>query len=172
MRKVPFILFLILSGFPFLLCAGEPDIALPRGTLAEKIVVEKSKRKLTLFAGDKVLKEYRISLGKQPIGPKEREGDNKTPEGCYIIDFHKRDSNYHRALHITYPDRNALERAGSLGVSPGKDIMIHGLRNGCGWLGELHQYVDWTGGCIAVTNEEIEELWRVVPDGTPIEIRP
>lgn len=172
MRKVLFILFLIFGGFSLPASAGGPDLSLPQGTAADKVVVEKSKRMLTLFTNGKVLKTYRISLGKQPIGPKECAGDNKTPEGNYIIDYHKRDSNYHRALHISYPARKDLEQAGNKGVSPGSDIMIHGLRNGCGWLVALHQYVDWTGGCIAVTDEEIEELWRVVPDGTPIEIRP
>ncbi len=140
--------------------------------VADKLLVEKSKRQLSLFANGKVLKVYKISLGKQPTGAKEREGDNKTPEGYYFIDYHKRDSNYYLALHISYPNENDLERARREGVSPGSAIMIHGIKNGLGWLGDLHQAWDWTGGCIAVTNEEMEELWWAVPDGTPIEIRP
>jgi murein L,D-transpeptidase YafK len=172
MRKAAFILLLIFQGFSFSACAGDTDLTLSPGAVADRVVVEKTKRQLTLFARGNILKVYRISLGRQPIGPKECEGDNKTPEGNYVIDYHKRDSNFHRALHISYPARKDLEQAGNKGGSPGGDIMIHGLRNGCGWLGELHQYVDWTGGCIAVTDQEIEEIWRVVPDGTPIEIRP
>ncbi|MDD2319749.1 MAG: L,D-transpeptidase family protein, partial [Geobacteraceae bacterium] len=153
-------------------CRAEPGQPPPRGDTADNLLVEKSKRQLTLFANGKVLKVYRISLGKQPTGAKEREGDRKTPEGNYLIDYHKRDSNYHLALHISYPNEDDLERARREGVSPGSAIMIHGIRNGLGWLGELHQAWDWTGGCIAVTNEEMEELWQAVPDGTPIEIRP
>lgn len=171
LRKIFLTAFLLVCVVLFSVCRAEPGQP-PLCETADKLLVEKSKRQLTLFANGKVLKVYRISLGKQPTGAKEREGDQKTPEGNYIIDYHKRDSNYHLALHISYPNEDDLERARRDGVSPGSAIMIHGIRNGLGWLGELHQAWDWTGGCIAVTNEEMEELWQAVPDGTPIEIRP
>jgi murein L,D-transpeptidase YafK len=135
-------------------------------------VIEKSRRILTLYADGEPLKSYRISLGTNPVGAKQHEGDRRTPEGRYVIDYRKADSGYFRALHISYPGPDDLERARQSGESPGGDIMIHGLRNRLGWLGRLHRLVDWTQGCVAVTNREMAELWRVVPDGTPIEIRP
>lgn len=118
------------------------------------------------------MKTYRVALGRAPTGAKEYEGDQRTPEGIYRIDFHKPDSDYHLALHISYPEQADLERAAAQGLSAGSDIMIHGLPNGRGWIGRFHRRNDWTAGCIAVTDFEIEEIYRVVPDGTPIEIRP
>ena len=120
----------------------------------------------------KVLKTYKIALGGNPIGPKERQGDNKTPEGTYVIDSRKRDSRYHLSLHISYPNEKDKKRAKQLGVSPGGDIMIHGIKNGFSWVGDLHTEIDWTKGCIAVTDEEIEEIARLAPIGTIVEIRP
>ena len=96
----------------------------------------------------------------------------KTPEGLYAIDYRNSHSDFHLSLHISYPGPEDVRRAAVAGVPPGGDIMIHGLPNGMGWLGHAHQKKDWTAGCIAVTDEEIEELWRIVPDGTPIQIRP
>lgn len=139
---------------------------------ADKILVEKGERRMTLFAKGKVLKTYNIALGGDPVGPKERQGDNKTPEGMYRIDSRNRDSQYHLSLHISYPNEKDKKRARQLGVSPGGDIMIHGLKNGFSWAGEFHTGVDWTKGCIAVTDEEIEEIDKLVPNGTPVEIRP
>ena len=139
---------------------------------ADKILVEKAARRLTLFFADQKLKEYRIALGFSPIGPKECEGDGRTPEGNYTIDFHKPDSAFHRALHVSYPSAADSTRAAEAGVLPGGDIMIHGLPNGLGALGPAHRLRDWTAGCIAVTDSEIDEIWNVVKDGTPIEIRP
>jgi murein L,D-transpeptidase YafK len=127
---------------------------------------------MVLMANGQVIKTYQIALGRNPVGPKEIEGDRKTPEGTYVIDFRNPESSYHRALHISYPGPEDLRRSGERGVPPGGDIMIHGLGKGAEWAGADHRYFDWTKGCIAVTNEEIEEIWRVVPDGTPIEIRP
>ncbi len=145
---------------------------LPGGTTADLIVVDKSDRVLTLYRHGRVLKSYRVALGSQPIGPKQQAGDGRTPEGRYTIDSRRRDSAFHRALHVSYPNAGDRKAARRRGVSPGGDIMIHGLKNGMGALGPLHRLSDWTRGCIAVTNDEIEEIWRVVPDGTPIEIRP
>jgi murein L,D-transpeptidase YafK len=139
---------------------------------ADRILVEKRARRLTLFSVDRKLKEYHVALGFSPIGPKEREGDGRTPEGIYAIDFHKPDSAFHRALHISYPSADDNARATEAGVSPGGDIMIHGLPNGLGALGAGHRLHDWTAGCIAVSDVEIDEIYDSVSDGTPIEIRP
>ena len=146
--------------------------ALPPGTTADRVVVEKGKRTLSLYRGDTLLKSYKIALGKNPVGPKQREGDGRTPEGNYVIDFRKADSKFHRALHISYPHAEDRRRARERGVQPGGAIMIHGLPNGSGAIGAAHRLRDWTDGCIAVTNEEIEEIWKAVPNGTAIVIRP
>ena len=145
---------------------------LRHGALADRIVVQKAARRLTLFQNGRILKIYSIALGHAPIGPKEYEGDQRTPEGIYRIDFHKPDSDYHLALHISYPEQHAIDRAAVQGLSAGSDIMIHGLPNGRGWIGRFHRRSDWTAGCVAVANFEIEEIYRAVPDGTPIELRP
>ena len=138
----------------------------------DKILIVKSQRKLQLLSGARVMKEYRVALGNSPVGAKERQGDGKTPEGNYVIDFRNRNSRFHRSLHISYPNALDRARAKKLGVDPGGDVFIHGLMNGYGWIGAAHRSKDWTLGCIAVTNEEIEEIWKLVPDGTPVEIRP
>ena len=149
--------------------AGEdPSIA----ARVDRILVEKSKRTMTLFSGAKVVKTYLVALGGEPVGPKEREGDHKTPEGFYTIDSRNARSKFHLALHISYPDEADRKRARKLGVRPGGAIMIHGLPEEFAYLGPLHRKTDWTDGCIAVTNEEIEEIWRLVKIGTPVEIRP
>jgi murein L,D-transpeptidase YafK len=145
---------------------------MPAGTTIDRILVEKSARKLSIFAGDKKLKSYRVALGRNPVGAKEQEGDMKTPEGVYKIDSRNPQSDYHLALHVSYPSDEDNARAAERGVNAGFDIMVHGIRNGGGWIGAFHRMHDWTAGCIALTDEEIEELWRVTPDGTPIEIRP
>lgn len=147
-------------------------IPLADGAVADRVVVLKADRRLELYDDGALLRSYRISLGREPVGPKRREGDRRTPEGDYVIDFRKPDSDYHRALHISYPRPDQVAAARSRGEPPGGLIMIHGLRNGAGFVGRLHLLSDWTIGCIAVTNPEIEEIWRVVPDGTPVEIRP
>lgn len=141
-------------------------------THADRIVVEKKARRLTLVFRVRPIGTYKVALGRNPEGPKEREGDKKTPEGLYFIDSRNSASRYHLALHISYPNAADVKRAKDLGVSPGGSIMIHGIRNGFGWVGRLHTWFDWTAGCIAVTNSEIEEITRLVPIGTPVEIRP
>jgi murein L,D-transpeptidase YafK len=150
----------------------EQKIFLIQKEPADKILIEKKERRLTLISKGKVLKTYKIALGGNPIGPKERQGDHKTPEGTYVIDSRKKDSRYHLSLHISYPNDKDRKRAKELGVSPGGDIMIHGIKSGFSEVGDLHIEVDWTKGCIAVTDEEIEEIEKLVPNGTIVEIRP
>ena len=139
---------------------------------ADYILVEKEKRTLALFSHNKEIRRYKISLGGDTKGHKEKEGDEKTPEGIYTIDYRVSNSKFHRALHISYPNEQDIEHAKENNVSPGGDIMIHGIKNGFGWIGRLHRFIDWTDGCIAVSNKEIEEIWSLVPDGTAIEIKP
>jgi len=139
---------------------------------ADKVLIEKKERRLTLLSKGEVIKTYKIALGGNPVGPKEMQGDNKTPEGTYIIDSRNRNSDYHLSLHVSYPNEKDKIRAKELGVSPGGDIMIHGIKNGLSWVGTSHAEVDWTKGCIAVADEEMEEIDRLVPNGTIVEIGP
>ncbi|KAF0181890.1 MAG: ErfK/YbiS/YcfS/YnhG [Nitrospirae bacterium] len=139
---------------------------------ADRIVVIKSKRVMMLMQNGEILKSYRIALGTNPYGHKVRAGDRKTPEGSYIIDSRNPNSAFHLSLRISYPSRDDVQRAEDLGVSPGGSIMIHGLKPQFAYLGKLHREKDWTEGCIAVTDKEIQEIWRLVPDGTPIVIKP
>ncbi|HTE44107.1 MAG TPA: L,D-transpeptidase family protein [Gemmatimonadaceae bacterium] len=139
---------------------------------ADSIVVEKQKHTLTLFQSGVVVRSYQVALGKQPTGDKLKIGDGRTPEGVYRIDFRNPDSKYHMSLHISYPDLAHQERAKALGVPAGGDVMIHGLPPAYAKLGAAHRTYDWTEGCIAVTNAEIEEIWRAVPNGAPIQIKP
>jgi tetratricopeptide (TPR) repeat protein len=147
------------------------DSAIQKGSV-DRILIEKRSRRMMLISQGEVLKSYKIALGGNPIGPKERQGDNKTPEGTYVIDARNRDSQFHLSLHISYPNGRDKKRAKELGVSPGGDIMIHGIKNGFSWVGDTHAGVDWTKGCIAVTDQEIEEIDKLAPNGTIVEIRP
>jgi L,D-peptidoglycan transpeptidase YkuD (ErfK/YbiS/YcfS/YnhG family) len=139
---------------------------------ADRILVYKKDRRMMLLSKGDVIKTYRIALGGNPVGPKEREGDKKTPEGTYVIDSKNRDSQYHLSLHISYPNEQDRKRAKDLGVSPGGDITIHGIKSGYSWVGASHAGADWTRGCIAVTDEEIEEIDKMVQNGTVVEILP
>jgi outer membrane protein assembly factor BamD (BamD/ComL family) len=150
----------------------EQEIFALRTEPADKVLIEKKQRRLTLLSKGEVIKTYKIALGGNPVGPKERQDDNKTPEGTYIIDARNSNSGYHLSLHISYPNEKDTMRAKELGVSPGGDIMIHGIKNGLSWVGASHAGVDWTKGCIAVTDEEMEEIYKLVPNGTIVEIRP
>ena len=145
---------------------------LASNTRADRVLVVKAEHKLTLYAGKEVLKMYVVALGRGPAGNKTQQGGHKTPEGNYILDRHNPNSRFYRSIHVSYPTAEQIAAARQRGVSPGGDIFIHGLPNGLGWLGRLHRRIDWTDGCIAVTDEEMDEIWRAVPDGTPIEIRP
>lgn len=162
-RRVQLTVVLILG----LCCAA---VAAP--VHADKIVILKSAHSMTLWSGSKLLKTYKVALGSVPVGPKRVEGDHKTPEGNYVIDAKNSHSQFHLSLHISYPTAADQQRTRSLGARPGGAIMIHGLPRPFAYMGPLHRQIDWTDGCIAVTNAEIEEIWKVVPVGTRVEIRP
>ncbi len=145
----------------------------PPPQFADRVVVEKAKRSMHLMQNGRVLKSYRVALGGDPVGHKTQQGDQRTPEGVYTIDFRRPQSRFNLALHVSYPNAQDRWYAASRGVDPGGEIYIHGQPNGGvnparlaerGW--------DWTDGCIAVTNPEMQEIWALVRDGTPIEIRP
>lgn len=155
----------------FLCCCSSPA----HQTLQEKvdkILVFKSKREMQLLRDQRVLRVYKIALGGNPVGHKKVEGDNKTPEGLYKIVQHNPKSQFYKSLRISYPNEADRKAANQLGKDAGGDIMIHGLGKGFAFLGKAHVLHDWTLGCIAVTNEEIDEIFTAVADGTPIEIRP
>ena len=144
----------------------------PPSQKADSILILKKDHVLELLSGGKVIRTYKVALGTGGLAPKEREGDGRTPEGHYTIDSRNEHSAYYKALHVSYPNDEDRKRAARLGVSPGGAIMIHGLPTGKGWIGAAHRMYDWTLGCIAVTDEEMDEIWKMVPVGTPVEIRP
>lgn len=146
-------------------CSGQA----PTGK-ADRIIIEKSAHQMSLYQGDRLLVTYTVALGKGGPEAKTREGDGRTPEGRYTITEHKEDSAFHRALRLSYPNAADKERAAKLGLPAGSDIMIHGMRNGLGFLGFMNTWVDWTDGCIAVTNGEIDEIWSMVDNGTVVDI--
>jgi murein L,D-transpeptidase YafK len=149
-----------------------PEYHLQNGAKVDSLVVYKSKRQLLAFYKGTVVETYDVSLGREPVGDKEYEGDNRTPEGLYHINDKNAHSRYHKNLGISYPDSSDIEYSRRIGRPPGGDIKIHGLRNGTGVLGRYHRIYDWTLGCIAVTNDEIDELFNLVDIGTPIKIEP
>ncbi|MBK1852024.1 L,D-transpeptidase family protein [Marinobacter sp. 1-4A] len=139
---------------------------------ADSVLVKKAERKLYLVRDGLTYRAYNIALGGNPEGHKQQEGDQRTPEGRYLLDWRNIKSAYHRSLHVSYPNSKDRTQAAAMSVPPGGMIMIHGQPNGLGWLSPLLQLWDWTDGCIAVSNVEIEEIWRAVGNGTPILIEP
>ena len=139
---------------------------------ADMVLVVKSESKLYLLKNQKVLSEYKVAFGANPKGHKQQEGDERTPEGKYILDYKKDDSAFYKAIHISYPNEADKKRAKEAGVNPGGFIMIHGQKNRLGWLSWITQNFNWTDGCIAVSNSAMDEIWESVSAGTPIEIRP
>ena len=165
MRFIATLLLLVSATLPA--SAADTPLATP-----DIIVVNKAKRVMTLYANKKAIKTYRIALGGNPVGHKEQEGDSRTPEGRYIIDAKNPRSSFHLSLHISYPDRRDRAAARKNGVSPGGAIMIHGTPEALAAAQTLGIFNDWTAGCIAVTNAEIEEIYHAVRVGTPIVIKP
>ena len=136
------------------------------------VIVLKQQRALQLMSHGIVLKTYKVALGGNPVGPKVQQGDHRTPEGTYVLDHRNIHSQYYKSIHISYPNATDRAKAAKLHVAPGGDIFLHGLPNGYRWIGSEHRLKDWTDGCVAVTDEEIDEIWKLVADGTPIEIKP
>jgi len=134
--------------------------------------VLKKKHQMLLLEGEQIVKTYFVAIGYGGLGPKWREGDHRTPEGLYQVDWRNPASRFHLSLHLSYPDEADKARARKRGLNPGGNIMIHGLGSEFSDLGVKHYLEDWTDGCIAVTDVEIEEIWKLVPDRTPVEIRP
>jgi murein L,D-transpeptidase YafK len=147
-------------------------MARPKKFSADSLVLDKSERQLTLFERGKVVQTYSVALGPNPVGAKVRRGDGRTPEGLYYIESRNPQSKYHLGLRISYPNAVDRARAARSGVTPGGDIMIHGLPKAFASVGALHRQQDWTEGCVAVTNDEIEEIWRNVSDRARILITP
>jgi murein L,D-transpeptidase YafK len=139
---------------------------------ADKVLVIKSKSKLYLKKQGKILKQYHATFGANPKGHKQKKGDERTPEGNYILDYKNRDSRFYKSIHISYPNKADKKRAKKMGVSPGGYIMIHGQKNGCGRTAATTERFNWTDGCIAVSNHAMDEIWLAVDVGTPIEIKP
>ncbi len=157
-----------------LICDDTPTIDMSQFSekIVDTVLINKSKRRMYLLSNGEKIKSYKVALGGNPVGHKVKEGDEKTPEGNYFLDYKKEDSAFYRAIHISYPNDQDVARAAELGVEPGGFIMIHGQRNGLGWVSAVSQFFDWTKGCIAVTNAEMDEIWKLVEVGTPIELKP
>lgn len=136
------------------------------------VVVTKSESSMALMRDGKIVKQYRIAMGDLPVGHKLKEGDQRTPQGRYILDYKKSDSAYYKSIHISYPNEEDKFRAKALGIPPGGMIMIHGQNPKSSMSPEEAQRYNWTNGCIAITNAEMDEVWKVVDAGTPIEIWP
>src|SRR5262245_9239148 len=147
-----------------------PTPTLPTDVHIDRVVLDKSARRLELISGNDVVASYRVALGRHPHGPKRALGDGRTPEGDYVIDYRNLQSRFHRALHISYPSGDDLHDAHARGVEPGGSIEIHGVDERLDRLGRFHSFLDWTDGCIAVTNAEVDQIYKVVVDGTPIHI--
>lgn len=150
----------------------ESAMSKPKMYSADSIVLDKSQRKLSMYDHGQLVKSYIVALGRNPVGDKVKRGDGRTPEGLYRIEGRNPGSKYHLSLRVSYPSAADREQAARRGVTPGGDIMLHGLPKEFATVGALHREQDWTEGCVALTNEEIEEIWRAVPDGAWILIKP
>jgi murein L,D-transpeptidase YafK len=156
----------------FLSAPARAQQSVPVPDHADLVLVDKSERKLYLLKAGRVLREFDVSLGLVPSGPKQREGDFKTPEGKYVLDARNANSDYFLSIHVSYPDESDRARARTQGVDPGGEIMIHGLPNAPKRDLSSYRATDWTDGCIAVRNSDMVDIWLMTRESTPIEIRP
>ena len=146
--------------------------ALARAEKADLVIVSKAESRLYLQRGGKQFASFKVAFGGNSRGHKQQEGDERTPEGRYVLDSINPYSGYYKAIHISYPNAQDRAAAKARGVRPGGQVMIHGQKNGFGWLAPLAQLFDWTDGCIALSNADMETVWKAVDVGTPIEISP
>lgn len=163
---------LLLLLIALLLYNWFPEKALPQNVAVDYILVHKSRHELLAYSRGVLLKRYQVSFGDSPVGHKEFEGDERTPERVYTINDKNPHSVCYKNLGISYSNAADRAHAKQVGKSPGGDIKIHGLFNGQGYIHKFHRWKNWTNGCIAVTNDEMEELYNAVPIGTKIEIQP
>jgi len=175
MKAISFILFLLLivvyTSYYIFVTKEVNSIKIQKDSI-DKLVVYKSKHQLLVYSNAKLIKTYKIAIGQNSVGDKEFEGDKKTPEGNYTINSKNPNSGWHKNLGVSYPNNEDIAQAKSFGKPVGGDIKIHALRNGLGFIGKFHRSYDWTNGCIAVTNEEVDELYDIVKIGAVIEIQP
>lgn len=139
---------------------------------ADFVLVDKSDKKLYLYKKKALIASFSVAFGANPKDHKQQEGDERTPEGRYVLDYKKPNSSYYKSIHISYPNTQDIENAKKHGVSPGGFVMIHGQRNGFGWASFITQRFNWTNGCVALSNDDMETVWQSVEPGTPIELRP
>ena len=159
---------IIAAAFVFLLYAGTAHSE----QTADRVLVEKSKSRLYLMREGEAFASFRVAFGSNPKGHKQAQGDGRTPEGRYILDYKNAGSAFYKSIHISYPDVKDRKEALKQGVDPGGDIMIHGQKNGYGRLSFLVQRFNWTNGCIALSDRDMDLVWNAVKPGTPIEIKP
>lgn len=155
----------------FLLSLTVPTVAFAQPQ-ADLVIVKKSEANLYLMKEGKIIKSYHVAFGGNPKGHKLQKGDQKTPEGRYFLDYKNANSAFYKSIHVSYPNKSDKERAKNAHVNPGGNIMIHGQKNGWGWASFMTQRMNWTKGCIAASNSDMDEIWRAVKVGTPIEILP
>ncbi len=160
MRNIFLIIFLLLTG------------TVNGSQKADFVLVVKSESKLYLKKNGEIFKSFDVVFGRNPKGHKQKQGDGRTPEGRYVLDYKKEDSSFYKAIHISYPNHSDKKKAQRKGVRPGGQIMIHGQKNGWGWLSFFNQCFDWTEGCIALSNGDMDIIWDTVDVGTPIKIEP
>lgn len=159
---------IVVAALAFFVCSG----AGYNPQLADLVLVKKSESRLYLMHQGKVLASFRVSFGSNPRGHKQQQGDGRTPEGRYVLDYKKPDSAFYKAIHISYPNATDRKQARKLGVDPGGAIMIHGQKNGYEKFSAFAQLFNWTNGCIALSNRDMDVVWDAVMPGTPIEILP
>ena len=178
MRKLLILAAVLVSGSLFLATPSKADSPVELARTAELVpdvdlvVVDKTAREMRLVSSGAVVRRFPVRLGDAPEGHKRREGDERTPEGRYTLDWRNPRSGYHLSIHISYPNGRDRADAAARGEDPGGLIMIHGQPNGWGAARHLLRFVDWTDGCIALSNEHMRIVWRSVADGTPIDILP
>ena len=162
----------VVSAHVAIILSASTAFAVNAQQAVDKVIVIKHARTLQLLSHGQPVKTYKIALGTQPIGQKQRQGDHRTPEGVYVLDSRNAHSQFYKSIHISYPSQQDKAHAAAAHVSPGGDVFIHGLPNGYGAIGAAHRLRDWTDGCIAVTDGEMDEIWSLVRNGTTIEIKP